>query len=145
MSDDTRSMLTGVLGVLLVIAVGVGVALWLEPAPAPAKPDTVLIRLNAKTDTVRLTTTRSVHDVRTIVDTLPGDTIYIARAVVETLLVRCQQCAEQLERHQRITDSIIRVVRDSLAQCQAQKAAAKRERKWWALAGGAVGIAVCQG
>lgn len=113
-----------------------------DPAPAPA-PDTVYVGVTAKSDTVIRTTLKTVFDVRTVVDTLPGDTIYVPRAVIETLLVRCDECAAQLARHKQVCDSAQRAKDDSIAKLTRRIAQLERQRPWYALSGAVVGALAC--
>lgn len=123
-------------------------SLWEHPQGIePPKPDTVYLKVTERSKAVVDTLVRTIRrfdTVRTEVNI--HDTVSVKEFITktDTLRIRCQQCAEQLELHRRVSDSIIKVVRDSLAIVKAQLAACKAHRPWWALGGIVAGVVACK-
>jgi hypothetical protein len=106
----------------------------------------VYLTLSAQSRAVAETTTKVVTRLRPQIDTLNvTDTIEVIRFLraVDTVLVRCDECARQLAKHRAFTDSAMKVKDDSIAKLNARLEACRGSRKWWAVTGFAGGVATC--
>lgn len=134
---------------LLIIVAAVAVLLvareLLRPDPVAPKPDTVLVReivaSKARAETTRLV----VNRVKTLIDTLPGDTVFVPKEVIREVLVECESCAAKLERLAFVCDSLRKVREDSIAKLVARIAKLEKHRTYAAIGGAIVGgFAVCR-
>lgn len=134
-----------VCGVLIVV----GLSYFGRVPVVPPRPDTVVIRESVLSKAVAETTLRTVTRTRTLRDTVVQrltDTAFVLRYVlrVDTLLQRCEECGQRLERHRVFADSVIKSRDDTIATLRAQLQTCKARRPWWALGGLAAGVAVCR-
>lgn len=138
---------------LLGVAIVVGLSHWGLPAvlePEPPKPDTVRIRVLQQSQATAETTRVTVTRLRTLVDTLPGDTVYVPREVVRTVIRDCLACATQLDSLRAYADSALRAKDDSIValrqrnfQLERQLVACKGQRPWYLVGGASAGLLAC--
>jgi len=132
-------------GVLLIVGAGVWLARRQTPVPATAPPDTVYVKLTAKSDTVIQRTTRTITQLDTLVQTQPGDTVFVPKEVIREVIVRCTECAEQLRAHKVFCDSARKADRDSMARLNRRIAQLEKHRTYAAIGGVITGaFAVCR-
>ena len=134
---------------VLVGAVWFGLHVINTPAPIAVQPDTVYLNVSAKSAAVAETVTNTVTRFRILRDSVRitvSDTIEVKHFLtqLDTVFLRCDQCAEQLREHRRVSDSIIKVRNDTIASLRSQLASCKGRRPWWALGGVVAGITACK-
>lgn len=134
----TSQKLTAV--VLLGVGVVVVLSLLADRKREPSRTDTAWIERSAKAETVAVQTTRVVTNTRTRLDSIfARDTLWqhdtVVRVVVESLLVQCERCANELKAFRRRADSTLKVRDDSIATLNRALASCKKHRPWYAVAG----------
>lgn len=134
--------------VLLIVALAAAVFVFggkLERRTASAKPDTVFVREIVESKARAETTRLVVNKVKTLIDTLPGDTVFVPKETIREVLVECESCAAKLERLAFICDSVRKVDRDSIARLNRRIAQLEKHRTY-AAAGGllAGGFVACR-
>lgn len=105
-----------------------------EPAIAP-RPDTVFVRDIVESKARAETTRMVVSKVKTLIDTLPGDTVFVPKETIREVLVECESCAAKLERLAFICDSVRKVDRDSIARLNRRIAQLEKHRTYAAVGG----------
>lgn len=115
------------------------------PSTITVRPDTVYSAASAKSAAVAETTIKTVTRFRTLFDTLPGDTIYVPRVQIESVLVRCEGCAEQLVTFKRQCDSTLYALYDSIFKLNRALAKARGRGPWYFIGGVSLGVLTCAG